>query len=175
MSKRKANASIPVVDASSPDAPWTFFWPSQCFSDIIHYFDQENIDNSNSADVMPILNAMRPLLVSFSTSFFFLANSAFPSQAEFHKKFTNWPADVAAYVAAISIASRQLIRLHLGKPSFPDYQDLFWNYPKDLEKLLVRPLLLFLFTVSETNRAPSFRQLPRLLYPTRTSYCRASS
>ncbi|KAJ7022197.1 hypothetical protein C8F04DRAFT_1194764 [Mycena alexandri] len=116
MSKRKANASIPVVDASSPDAPWTFFWPSQCFSDIIHYFDQENIDNSNSANVMPILNAMRPLL------------------AEFHKKFTNWPADVAAYVAAISIASRQLIRLHLGKPSFPAYQDLFWNYPKDLEK-----------------------------------------
>ncbi|KAJ7033532.1 hypothetical protein C8F04DRAFT_1183979 [Mycena alexandri] len=78
MSKRKADASgssatsstsasIPAVDASSLKAPWTFFWHSQCFSDIIYYFDQDHIDNSSSATIMPILNTMLISTSSFPT------------------------------------------------------------------------------------------------------------
>ncbi|KAJ7033534.1 hypothetical protein C8F04DRAFT_1183981 [Mycena alexandri] len=44
-----------------------------------------------------------------------------------------WPANGGLHPV---IASRQLIRLHLGKQNLRDYQDLLWDYPKDLEQKL---------------------------------------
>ncbi|KAJ7016343.1 hypothetical protein C8F04DRAFT_1202458 [Mycena alexandri] len=125
MAKRKATTSTPmapsssstisIVDASSPEAPWAFFWPSQCFSDIIFFFDKENIKNSTSDNVLPILNTMRPLM------------------ARFHQRYTDWSLEVSAYLAAISVASRKLIRKHLGKQFYDEYSELCWDYPDELE------------------------------------------
>ncbi|KAJ7024721.1 hypothetical protein C8F04DRAFT_1269982 [Mycena alexandri] len=108
-------STITTVDASSLKAPWAFFWPRQCFTNIIQFFDLENIQDSTSATVMPILNTMRPLM------------------AQFYKKHSNWSLEVAAYLAAVSVASRKLVRKHLGKQHIDEYSDLYWDYPDELE------------------------------------------
>ncbi|KAJ7027663.1 hypothetical protein C8F04DRAFT_1266760 [Mycena alexandri] len=125
MAKRKSTNSTPppstsastitTVDASSLKAPWAFFWPRQCFTNIIQFFDLENIQDSTSATVMPILNTMWPLM------------------AQFYKKHSNWSLEVAAYLAAVSVASRKLVRKHLGKQHIDEYSDLYWDYPDELE------------------------------------------
>ncbi|KAJ7711202.1 hypothetical protein B0H16DRAFT_1745327 [Mycena metata] len=125
MTKRKSSKSSPapsdgfqLVDRSSLAAPWSFFCVYQSFSDIVHYFAKENIRSSDSAAVVPLLNTLWPLLI------------------EFYARFTaDWAPDIAAYVAAVTVACRQLIRKHL-KPRLADFQDMLWDYPDELQEIL---------------------------------------
>ncbi|KAJ7023129.1 hypothetical protein C8F04DRAFT_1193693, partial [Mycena alexandri] len=109
MAKRKSTTSTPTASSSA--------------STITTFFDLENIQDSTSATVMPILNTMRPLMLMSSPR----------SQAQFYKKHSNWSLEVAAYLAAVSIASRKLVRKHLGKQHIDEYSDLYWDYPDELE------------------------------------------
>ncbi|KAJ7018044.1 hypothetical protein C8F04DRAFT_1278406 [Mycena alexandri] len=59
------------------------FGRANAFTDIIQFFDLENIQDSTSPTVMPILNTMRPLM------------------AQFYKKHSHWSLEVAAYLAAV--------------------------------------------------------------------------
>ncbi|KAJ7702516.1 hypothetical protein B0H16DRAFT_1902474 [Mycena metata] len=107
-----------LVDRSSPAAPWSFFSSYQAFAEIIQFFAKENIKFSDSTVAVPLLNTLRPLLADFYTRF--------PEE---------WSLDVVAYVAAVSIACRLLLRKHL-KPRMADFQPMLWDYPDNLQELL---------------------------------------
>ncbi|KAJ7701011.1 hypothetical protein B0H16DRAFT_1834259 [Mycena metata] len=107
-----------LVDRSSPAAPWSFLSSYQAFIEIIQFFAKENIKYSDSTVAVPLVNTLRPLL------------------AEFFKRFPEeWALDVVAYLSAVSIACRLLLRKHL-KSRMADFQDMLWDYPDNLQELL---------------------------------------
>lgn len=67
--KRKTIA-FDAVDPSDPRAPWAYFRPFQPFTLIIAYFDRENVKNSKSSEVIPLVNTLRQSMVR---PFFFLS------------------------------------------------------------------------------------------------------
>ncbi|KAJ7734483.1 hypothetical protein B0H16DRAFT_1767412 [Mycena metata] len=88
------------------------------FIEIIQFFAKENIKYSDSTVAVPLVNTLRPLL------------------AEFFKRFPEeWALDVVAYLSAVSIACRLLLRKHL-KSRMADFQDMLWDYPDNLQELL---------------------------------------
>ncbi|KAJ7735369.1 hypothetical protein B0H16DRAFT_1731406 [Mycena metata] len=104
--------------APNPAVPWSFLSSYQAFVEIIQFFAKKNIKFSDSAVAVPLVNTLRPLLADFYTRF--------PEE---------WALDVVAYVAAVSIACRLLLRKHL-KPRIADFQDMLWDYPDNLQELL---------------------------------------
>ncbi|KAJ7734148.1 hypothetical protein B0H16DRAFT_1464227 [Mycena metata] len=117
-SKAAAADELPLtVGRSSSLAPWSFF-QAECFSEFVYYFEVEHIQSSDSTVAVPLINTLRPLMI------------------EFYRQFPpNWALDICAFVAAISLASKYLVHLHL-KPRKAEYTDMFWKWPAGLEATL---------------------------------------
>ncbi|KAJ7734881.1 hypothetical protein B0H16DRAFT_1467428 [Mycena metata] len=120
--KRKTAAAVPEDDPNSvvfvapddPRASWSAFWPNQACTDIIFYFDTNHIENSEAQVVMPIINTLRIIM------------------ADFFSRYTEFPWDVAAYVASLTAAVEYLLNKHLPIERIPDYQDMLWEVPADI-------------------------------------------
>ncbi|KAJ7038965.1 hypothetical protein C8F04DRAFT_1179301 [Mycena alexandri] len=66
-----------------------------------------------------------------------------PLMARFYQRYTDWSLEVSAYLAAVLVASRKLIRKHLSKQFYDEYSDLYWDYPDELEGNLQNAKILF--------------------------------